>query len=61
MYCIKNTPSQTRREKRDWKTKDEMGRWYKSRQCKNRRNTRNTDEWKKLLRKAGAYLGLWSQ
>jgi len=26
-----------------------------------RRNARNEDEWKKLLRKAEAYLGLWSQ
>lgn len=26
-----------------------------------RRHARNEDEWKKLVRKAGAYLGLWSQ
>ena len=26
-----------------------------------RRNARNDGEWKKLLRKAGAYLGLWIQ
>jgi hypothetical protein len=63
MYCKKNTPSQTRREKRDWKTKDDMVKWCElrtgERNCK--RHARNENEWKKLLRKARAYLGLWSQ
>lgn len=61
MNSTKNTLSQAIRERRDWRTKDDMAEWCISGQQKSRRKelerqARISVEGEKLLRKAGTHL-----